>query len=881
MTTFMHYDMNQYLTSEIATTYEKVATECFGKGNFHDMNCNGTERYMITGLLYGAKNFTQRGNTTCSFRDTNQDKDVCCSFDDGDCLFEIQDFSNRYKYLFEFSGDTFRSRTITAEHHRAFGCNVEMEFSNYVAIKYDCIKEKRLVHICDTYSGKFHGEVHIFTNPRGILRDFCECTVESESKDPLSVYAVDIRLQQSGERNGSCTENNNNFTISDINNDTTLECEDGKAYGQLERIFDASQGIVNVTLNQENINGSIARSQMVWIKINVWSCSCSSTTDNPAIVTPSSENETSDLSPERIPIPTTTTTGCEQSPTESPAVYTTSEPVNDGYKFTITKMLNIHQTDATTEWGKSTAQDSTERITNGFAGDTIGISRETTDVITAVVVIYTALVVTLVALRMCSSRVLKKQETNCKDKSDTYQSKKKGEIDLEEVKCQDETRQTNEIKDDREDDKNAAAVVADVVHDTILNDFDEEQKKHFDSIIYDIPDQIWNFTPLPAGLLDAQVRVYEDKVDIMRQFGRDVNLDLTNSNTGSFTGSGTYNFFMKIVADNKHVVEDVYGGIQRERFGISRYYGGHPAIGTTGDTLLDVTLWEGTIHHIPWLMGGNLIPIYELLEDPGKKENLKAMTQVYMDKAELRMLHYLLNEKIRMEGSHIGATAILTRITFLMNQYRPNHQDVVEISQSVDIPAWFLRNTRLCHRWEPPDTAAHNCPEGTPHTRCARPGEMTPVYIDRSSNGYGCNVSWSLQSHQYDSWFDDVEICFSWQGSDPEECGGKTEGIRCAKVNAFTDAYYDKTYDQGCALRWMLVIPNKAPWWTESVQLCVSWTPFDSHSNNYYCGGYGEASYGKEFCAKANSWTNFYFDKTSESEGYHRFCKLSWGLKYA
>uniref|UniRef100_A0A194AMN2 Uncharacterized protein n=1 Tax=Pinctada fucata TaxID=50426 RepID=A0A194AMN2_PINFU len=213
-----------------------------------------------------------------------------------------------------------------------------------------------------------------------------------------------------------------------------------------------------------------------FLQWSFWSCSCSSTTDNPAIVAPSSENETSDSSPERIPTPTTSTTGYEQSPTEPPAAYTTFEPVKDDYKVTITKMLNIHQTDATTERGKSTAQDSTERITNGFAGDTIGISRETTDIITAVVVIYTALVVTLVALRMCSSRVLKKQEMNSKDKSDTFKSKTKGEIDLEEVKCQDETRQTNEIKDDREDDKNAAAVVADVVHDTILNDFDEEQK---------------------------------------------------------------------------------------------------------------------------------------------------------------------------------------------------------------------------------------------------------------------------------------------------------------------------------------------------------------------------------------------------------------------
>ena len=120
---------------------EYTVSECYGSNrNFHGATCPTGGRSLITRLDFGAKNFTEKDNLTCPDSAAQTDKDVCCSSDAESCLFEIEDFAERYKYLDEFSGRKNRSRSIIVSWHQVpSDCHSVRQFSNFVQILYTCI----------------------------------------------------------------------------------------------------------------------------------------------------------------------------------------------------------------------------------------------------------------------------------------------------------------------------------------------------------------------------------------------------------------------------------------------------------------------------------------------------------------------------------------------------------------------------------------------------------------------------------------------------------------------------------------------------------------------------------------------------------------------
>ena len=50
--------------------------------------------------------------------------------------------------------------------------------------------------------------------------------------------------------------------------------------------------------------------------------------------------------------------------------------------------------------------------------------------------------------------------------------------------------------------------------------------------------------------------------------------------------------------------------------------------------------WMPTVIGDPWLFRGNLKPIYELIPDATKKNDMKLAVQVHLDKAYLTVRHH-------------------------------------------------------------------------------------------------------------------------------------------------------------------------------------------------------------------------------------------------
>merc|ERR1719204_1805940 len=120
--------------------------------------------------------------------------------------------------------------------------------------------------------------------------------------------------------------------------------------------------------------------------------------------------------------------------------------------------------------------------------------------------------------------------------------------------------------------------------------------------------------------------------------------------------------------------------------------------------------------------------------------------------------------------------------------------------------------------------------------------------------------------------FNDVKICYRWYpDGDGGQCGGGVSRHLCANVNNFTAYYRDDTDRRGggCRMSWRLVVGSSAPLWATNLDLCYQWYP---DGDGGQCGG----GVGRNLCAKANAWTQYYRDDTDRRGG---GCRMRWGIK--
>jgi len=131
-------------------------------------------------------------------------------------------------------------------------------------------------------------------------------------------------------------------------------------------------------------------------------------------------------------------------------------------------------------------------------------------------------------------------------------------------------------------------------------------------------------------------------------------------------------------------------------------------------------------------------------------------------------------------------------------------------------------------------------------------------------------MKWGLTSKISANWFKNVKICYQYLIGDHNECGGGAPLYNCASVGYFTAEYRDATEGRGrgCFLSWSLSVPTESPGWALNLMLCLNW-----HSEGDYgqCG----SDKGRQLCALANKWTDFYKDNTGSRPG---GCQMSWGI---
>jgi len=308
-----------------------------------------------------------------------------------------------------------------------------------------------------------------------------------------------------------------------------------------------------------------------------------------------------------------------------------------------------------------------------------------------------------------------------------------------------------------------------------------------------------------------------------------------------------------------------------------------------GDTnLLDsegLRKWQPTVAENPWLFGGKLSPLTDLLGDDvgGKKKAMERAVQVHLDKAYLKSTKRLIYAKMASMASDAAAVTklrqFLTDCDALLAPALPDHRRVKSVCEEIEkqllIPEWFFNDVKICYRWYP-DGDGGQCGGGVSRHLCANVNDFTQYYRDDTDRrGGGCRMSWGIQaaSGTTPAWFKNtVQICYRWYpDGDGGQCGGGAARNLCAKVNKYTAYYRDDTDRRGggCRMSWRLVVGSSAPLWATNLDLCYQWYP---DGDGGQCGG----GVGRNLCAKANAWTQYYRDDTDRRGG---GCRMRWGIK--
>ena len=303
------------------------------------------------------------------------------------------------------------------------------------------------------------------------------------------------------------------------------------------------------------------------------------------------------------------------------------------------------------------------------------------------------------------------------------------------------------------------------------------------------------------------------------------------------------------------------------------YYGGDTNL-LQEDGLLE---WQPTVQGNPWIFGGSLVPIYEMINNSLKRDSMEQALQAHLDKAFLGELDSLLKSvQYKSKGKSLQA-----QVDEQAQKMVPDHDTITALGDAVDDilgnpPSWW-QSIEFCYHSYSAYRAHHDCTNSQNPT-CAPLGAYTPITYD-NTRGKGCNIRWQLKTPNLgDSWFNEVQICFKYRpspGADSNQCNkGRSRTELCAPVNSYTPLYFDDTDDTlgGCMMAWQLRVPPDSPNWLLHAKLCLKWD---------YRAGYpvtGECGVGSNntICAFANDWTAEYFDNTDSRAG---VCSMQWSIQ--
>ena len=189
------------------------------------------------------------------------------------------------------------------------------------------------------------------------------------------------------------------------------------------------------------------------------------------------------------------------------------------------------------------------------------------------------------------------------------------------------------------------------------------------------------------------------------------------------------------------------------------YYGGDTNLLQTDG----LPSWQPTVPGNPWIFGGNLLPIYRMVNDSKKQVQMELATQAHLDQAFLEEISSMLySAMIRYQwGNTTVIASLLSQASLLSKPIIPDHEAVATLGSQVRYqlqpPTWWPES-QFCYRYYA-DGDGGQC-TGPRSPLCASPDHYTVYYRDDTDGrAGGCQMSWGIMAPPViDPWFDNVQV---------------------------------------------------------------------------------------------------------------------------
>ena len=261
-------------------------------------------------------------------------------------------------------------------------------------------------------------------------------------------------------------------------------------------------------------------------------------------------------------------------------------------------------------------------------------------------------------------------------------------------------------------------------------------------------------------------------------------------------------------------------------------FGGRTELLARGET----NEWFTTALDSPWVYGGQLVPIYDLISDERQKESVRKAVEAHLDRASVEDIESRLKVAIgKYQNSgrasdlkSIEKEVILLRQKKSIEHTLANHW-VNALKYSLAAPKWW-QEAEICFKYAN-DVPGKYCSGAKP--TCAPLNQFTEMYQDWSRKQGGCQMMWGLfVPAETEAWFEEtVKLCFNFSSvGQTFQCGlaDHKNGEVCTVVNQYSAPLYDHTDSRtkgGCNIAWKLGLdrPDLAPTWLLNSRFCYSY----------------------------------------------------------
>ena len=217
-------------------------------------------------------------------------------------------------------------------------------------------------------------------------------------------------------------------------------------------------------------------------------------------------------------------------------------------------------------------------------------------------------------------------------------------------------------------------------------------------------------------------------------------------------------------------------------------YGGNAILFGTDPNLSEVVK---NAFEEPWFLGGQLMPIYNFLDDE-KSEAMKKAVDEHLAKAFLEETDNYIKAGLDLNKNWTRGENLTSAVEVLKRDSKLTEDKISKVYDEATwnfvAPDWW-KNTSICFEYSP-DNSSNRCENES--SSCALIDEFTSEFKNLAQDDGEYLMRWAIKPpSEAETWFTEVQICYKVSDE-----GNNSTSVLCAPAGTFT-AFHSLETDSG------------------------------------------------------------------------------------